>query len=323
MKTVSIIIPTYNEERTIGRVLESVLSQTVKCEVLVIDDGSTDKTRALVKEYPVRLICTSRGGPGHARNLGVKLSTGEIIAFIDADELIPPNFIEACLGHFDEPNVVVVMPAVEFICTETFWGRCFKVYKLATAPKIHTTAKVLRKAFYEEVGGFDCSLIRFQDHDLILRMKKTAKARGYKFTIEPSVATHHVEEATTLGEMFRHAVLYGASIPILARKYRFHDGSSPLVFGSVLSLLCFIVLLGLSIGNLSLLVYLSVITLLLYMTAVAYIARRTKNFAHSPFIPLLVLTLVAAYLVGMIKFVVKGGKILKIDKIAKHNVSQT
>jgi glycosyltransferase involved in cell wall biosynthesis len=311
MKTVSIIIPAYNEERTISRVLESVLSQTVKCEVLVIDDGSTDKTRELAMKYPVRLISASRGGPGHARNLGCKLSTGEIIAFIDADELIPPNFIEACLRHFDDKEVVAVMPAEEFQCTDTFWGRCFRVYKLTTAPRIHTTAKLVRKALFEEVGGFDCSLIRFQDQDLILRMKKIAKTHGYEFAVEPSAATCHIEEATSLSEMLKHAVLYGASLPILAKKYRFHDGCSPTVFGSVFSLLFFIVLLGISVWNISLVAYLALATLLLYLTAVTYVAFRTKDFVYAVFTPLLILALIFAYLVGMMKFVVRKGKILK------------
>jgi len=262
-------------------------------------------------KYPVLLIQTSRGGPGHARNLGFERATGEIIAFIDADELIPPNFVETCLRHFGDQEVVAVMPAEEFLCTDTFWGRCFKAYKLTTAPKIHTTAKVVRKAFYKEVGGFDSRLIRFQDQDLILRMKKTAKTEGYRLAIEPSVATCHIEEATSLGEMLNHAVLYGTSVSVLARKYRFRDGCSPVIFGSVFSLLFFVALLGLSVWNPSLFVYLFIVMLFLYGIVVSYAVLRTKDFVYSVFIPLLILALAFAYFVGMVRFVLNRGKILR------------
>ncbi|EEF62373.1 glycosyltransferase family 2 protein [Pedosphaera parvula] len=86
---VSAIIPTYNRARTIGSTLESVLSQTWKeLEVIVVDDGSTDDTAAVVAGYGdrVRLIRQRNQGPSVARNTGIKASKGEIVSFLDSDD---------------------------------------------------------------------------------------------------------------------------------------------------------------------------------------------------------------------------------------------
>jgi glycosyltransferase involved in cell wall biosynthesis len=93
MQKISIIIPTYNSEKTIIRALESVfrqerLNEDFTFEVLICDDGSTDKTIEICSNYSVRILKNDRhtGGPNAGRNNGIRNATGDIIAFLDHDD---------------------------------------------------------------------------------------------------------------------------------------------------------------------------------------------------------------------------------------------
>lgn len=86
----SVVIPLYNKEQYIAKTLESVLNQTFEnFEIVVVDDGSTDKSCEIVKSIKdsrIRLICQENGGPSKARNRGIQEAKGELIAFLDADD---------------------------------------------------------------------------------------------------------------------------------------------------------------------------------------------------------------------------------------------
>lgn len=102
----SVVIPVYNGAATIGRALDSVMAQTYPVlEILVIDDGSTDQTEAIVREYgaAVRYVRQTNAGPSAARNHGVDLAQGDWIAFLDADDWYYPDRLrqhaELIKGH--------------------------------------------------------------------------------------------------------------------------------------------------------------------------------------------------------------------------------
>lgn len=96
MGTVSVVIPAFNEASHIERCLRSLEAQD-PCprEVIVVDDGSTDRTAAIVEELGVRLIRTRHQGPALARNVGARAASGEILIFLDADMACEPGFIAA------------------------------------------------------------------------------------------------------------------------------------------------------------------------------------------------------------------------------------
>jgi hypothetical protein len=112
--TISVIVPAYNVERYVGAALDSLLAQSVPFhEIIVIDDGSTDATSAVLARYRglpgMRIERVANGGLGRARNLGVSLASGEFVYFFDSDDLLVPTFgarMQAMLGGRPEVDIV-------------------------------------------------------------------------------------------------------------------------------------------------------------------------------------------------------------------------
>ena len=95
-RKVSVIIPTLNQERLIGRCIDSLLCQSYRqslIEIIVVDNGSTDNTVDIVKKYPVKLVVETKKGPAAARNAGIKTATGEILIFLDHDCFADKDFV--------------------------------------------------------------------------------------------------------------------------------------------------------------------------------------------------------------------------------------
>lgn len=111
---VSIIIPAYQEEKRIGRCLESILRSSYQhLELIVVNDGSTDKTEDVVRSFMERtepggpvieLISIPNGGAGRARNVGLQRARGEFVGFVDADDMIHANMIERLSASLRKGN---------------------------------------------------------------------------------------------------------------------------------------------------------------------------------------------------------------------------
>jgi glycosyltransferase involved in cell wall biosynthesis len=117
-RRVSVVIPAYNAERYVGQAIHSVLAQTCPPhEIVVVDDGSTDDTAAVVCRFgePVRYLRQphrERGGAAQARNLGVDAAHGDLLAFLDADDLWVPDKLQHQIDALDAtptPDLVFVM----------------------------------------------------------------------------------------------------------------------------------------------------------------------------------------------------------------------
>jgi len=168
--TVSVVIPAYNAERYIGETLESVLAQTYRdFEVVVVDDGSTDGTREIVRGYgePVRLVEQPNSGPAAARNRGVREARGEFIAFIDADDLWLPEKLALQVPLFDDEEVGLVSCRVQLVDgsgrphptyeREKVSGWAFE--KLLEGNFIGTSTVVARREALEGAGLFPEDLV--------------------------------------------------------------------------------------------------------------------------------------------------------------------
>lgn len=108
MKT-SVVIPCYNEAIFLPRLLESIKSQTIKPdEVIVVDNNSIDSTAEIARKYGAMVVSESVQGIIPARNKGYDSTSGDIIIRTDADTIVPDNWIENIINHFLNPNIVGV-----------------------------------------------------------------------------------------------------------------------------------------------------------------------------------------------------------------------
>jgi glycosyltransferase involved in cell wall biosynthesis len=175
---VSAIIPAYNAEGFVGRAIESALDQTVlPIEVLVIDDGSQDDTAAVVAGYgpPVRLLRKANGGPASARNLGAREARGDWLAFLDADDLWKASKLERQLAVAAVSRADLVQSLV--LGSYRIVPRNIEFDQLWASNCIATSSVLLRRAVFEEAGGFDedPQLISVEDYNLWLRLAASRK----------------------------------------------------------------------------------------------------------------------------------------------------
>lgn len=181
---ISVILPTYNRAHTLSRALQSVFNQKpAPFEIVVVDDGSTDETAALVskiaKTHPsLHYFHQSNQGPSAARNLGIRNSSGELIAFLDSDDEWLPGKLRAQLKFFEENGSALICQ------TEEIWIRNGKRVNPMKKHKkyegfiferclpltlISPSAVMMRREFFDAVGLFDESLPACEDYDLWLR----------------------------------------------------------------------------------------------------------------------------------------------------------
>ena len=168
---VTVIVPTYNEQRDIEACLSSLVSQSYPdLEIIVVDDGSIDDTILNVKKFPVLLKAQTHQGAGAARNLGAKYATGDILVFVDADMTFSPDFISNLVKPILEHKSIGTFSKEEFVSnTENVWSRCWNINKNLPLERLHPldypdTQPVFRailKSQFNRVKSFD--LIGYND----------------------------------------------------------------------------------------------------------------------------------------------------------------
>lgn len=188
--SVSVIIPAYNAERFVHEAIESALLQShPPLEILVIDDGSKDRTAQAVSRYdaPVRLLCKPNGGPASARNLGAREARGRWLAFLDADDQWFPRKIERQLACISTPDVALVhskspSPRAASHLPASHSGNLFMA--LWQYNFIITSTVLLDREVFLQHGGFDedRALIGVEDYNLWLRL--AAAERKFAFCPE-------------------------------------------------------------------------------------------------------------------------------------------
>ncbi len=194
---VSIIIPCYNGEAYLQAAIESALAQSYRpVEILVVDDGSTDRSSAIAQKFPVRYIWQENRGLTASRNRGIRESRGNYIVFLDADDLLKPEAIEAGLRVLAQhPECSITVGDHLFVAED---GSHLADSRKECLAKSHYEALLksnfiemissvlFRRRVLEDVGGFDTRLRVAEDYDLYLRI-----ARDYPICCHPTVVAEY------------------------------------------------------------------------------------------------------------------------------------
>lgn len=173
---ISVVVPTYNMARLLPEAIASIRAQKWHpLEILVVDDGSTDDTRAVTSALDgVRVFRKPNGGAASARNLGLQAARGEWISFLDADDLWPLDKLALLAPRLEaDPSLDVVTGRIEYVQMD---GALWLDYRFEgpdnTVSHIHLGAALYRRRAFERVGGFDESLRVGDDQDWFLRARE-------------------------------------------------------------------------------------------------------------------------------------------------------
>jgi glycosyltransferase involved in cell wall biosynthesis len=183
--TVSVVIPCHDSSPFLRATVESVTAEGMPAEVILVDDGSTDGTRALIDrligEHPERrmtLVAQSNAGVAAARNAGVAASRGRYILPLDADDLIAPTTLESCAAILDaDPETALVFPDREDFgeLEGRFVSGPFDLGRLKYFNQVPYCA-MYRREVWGAIGGYRVNVSGFDDWDFWI----AAAARGFR-----------------------------------------------------------------------------------------------------------------------------------------------
>lgn len=197
MTSISVIIPAYNAACFIAQAIESAIRQTCKpSQIIIVDDGSSDATADIAEGFgpPVQVLRQTNKGVSAARNIGIAKATGDLIAFLDADDLWRPTKLEQQLAllqaypeagtvicdelHFTEEEGVIVPTFFATVsCTAQLQNPALLIKPLSVLikePIIPTSGLLVRNNILKAAGLFDENLSLVEDRDMWLRLAALA-----------------------------------------------------------------------------------------------------------------------------------------------------
>ena len=205
----SMIVPAYNAEKTLGECLNALQKQdfSEEFEILVVDDGSTDKTAEIAKNFSkknkkIKLIRQRNSGPAAARNRGAKQAKGEIIVFLDSDCISEKNWLEEMLKPFSDKKVVGVQGAYKSRQKEIIaqFGqleieqRYEKMQKQKSIDWIGSYSAAYRKEIFLQEKGFDEGFLTSSGEDPDLSY--TLSEKGNRLVFNPKAVVFHYHPST-------------------------------------------------------------------------------------------------------------------------------
>lgn len=220
---ISVVIPTYNRKMFLLKAIESVIRQTYKnIEIIIIDNGSSDGTYEVVKKIDdnrVKYYFMENLGANSARNLGIKKSKGEYIAFLDDDDEWIDSKLEKQIQKIGEDNnigLVYTGKKIRYLQYNLEYESIPKLNKqnIYLGNFVGTTSSVLvKKKLLKSLGGFDICLPALQDYELWIRLSKITK---FSCVEEPLVIYNNVN---TLTQISNNTKKYEEAYKYINEKY--------------------------------------------------------------------------------------------------------
>jgi len=197
---VSIVIPAYNASKTISKAINASLEQTYsldKIEIIIVDDGSTDTTADIIKNFPVKYLSQKNSGPATARNLGWRSAKGEIILFTDSDCVPGKDWVRKMVAMFEFDDIAAVGGTYGNANPEYIVSLCIHheiLYRHSTLPEyvkyLGSFNLGVRKKVLEEMNGFDESYTIACGEDADLTYRISYKDYKLRFSRDVEVGHH-------------------------------------------------------------------------------------------------------------------------------------
>lgn len=172
---VSVIIPVYNGEKYLAEAIENVKNQHYQpLEIIVIDDGSTDNTAEIAAEFKdsIRYIYQKNSGPSAARNCGIKMANGDVIAFLDVDDIWSDDKLKLQVGYLaNNPSLEIVQGLIQQMRLSELTANNQPIFEPVYKPYnyINLGSAIYRKSVFDKIGFFDETLNYAEDVDLFIR----------------------------------------------------------------------------------------------------------------------------------------------------------
>jgi glycosyltransferase involved in cell wall biosynthesis len=225
---ITVIVPAYNAQKYIDKCINALLNQSYLSEdyeVIVVDDGSSDKTADIIRGYQVRYMRQRNKGPAAARNRGAREARGEIILFTDADCVPRSNWVEEMVKPFRDPEVMAVKGAYKtdqktliarFVQIE-FEERFEMLKKAESIDMIDTYSAGYRKSIFLALGGFDTSFPVANNEDTELSYKMSNA--GHKMVFNPNAVVYHLNHPDSIKKYVKLKYWRGYWRMIVYKKY--------------------------------------------------------------------------------------------------------
>lgn len=186
---VTVIVASHNGERFLREALESLFAQDFESfEVVFVDDGSTDRTGEIATSFPLRYVHQQNMGLPAARNAGLAKAEGELIAFLDDDDVLPPTKLGIQSRYLlDHPGTGCVLGRQKWIVEDGVEPPQLKRDPIYGEPGgIQLVTAMIRRDVLEQVGGFDPSYRYAEDRDLFIRLRE----HGVEIAVLPELVLH-------------------------------------------------------------------------------------------------------------------------------------
>jgi glycosyltransferase involved in cell wall biosynthesis len=216
---ISVIIPTLNEEKVIGECLKALVLQELpsdRFEVIVVDNGSVDRTLDVVRRFARCLRVTIRSLPGchisELRNTGAREAKGRLLAFLDSDCIAPPHWLQTAIAVFENPSKMVVgsfytVPQNSGWVARAWYGDMVRE-RQGPVSYVPSGTLFISSSVFWDLGGFDRDIETSEDFELCQR----AKAAGCVVIADPELSTIHLGTPQTLSAFWRKERWHGNGV---------------------------------------------------------------------------------------------------------------
>lgn len=234
---VSIVVPVYNNQRQIGNCIKSLLLlnyPATKVEIIVVDNNSKDATNATIQKYPVICLVEDKIQSSYAaRNAGLKISRGGIIAFTDSDCIVHKDWILKAVECLKDNRIGCIAGRIEgysqsnYIEKYLVTTRCLSQGLTRFLPYAQTANAIYRREVFDAIGLFDESWISGGDADLTWRMLLHSP---FRYVTSVDTIIYHAHRSTLKG-FFNQRVTWGYGEVLMYKKYKkyYHNKKGELI----------------------------------------------------------------------------------------------